>query len=35
MLSMKSFTLVAFPKISIKVNDLLPPVQAFTKRSKK
>jgi Uma2 family endonuclease len=31
----ESFNLVAFPKISIKVNDLLPPVKAVAKRRKK
>lgn len=31
----QSFTLVAFPKISIKVKDLLPPVETKPKRSKK
>jgi len=31
----QSFTLVAFPKISIKVKDLLPPVETKLKRSKK
>lgn len=31
----ESFTLVAFPKISIKVKDLLPPVETKPKRSKK
>lgn len=31
----ESFNLVAFPKVSIKVKDLLPPVAASTKRRKK
>jgi hypothetical protein len=31
----ESFNLVAFPKISIKVKDLLPPVKAAAKRRKK
>lgn len=31
----QSFALVAFPKISIKVKDLLPPVETKPKRSKK
>lgn len=31
----QSFTLVAFPKISIKVKDLLPPVETKPKRNKK
>ena len=31
----QSFTLVAFPKISIKVKDLLPPVETKPKRSKR
>jgi Uma2 family endonuclease len=31
----ESFNLVAFPKISIKVKDLLPPVKAAAKRPKK
>jgi len=31
----ESFNLVAFPKVSVKVKDLLPPVKAATKRRKK
>jgi hypothetical protein len=31
----ESFNLVAFPKISIKVKDLLPPVKGAVKRRKK
>lgn len=31
----ESFNLVAFPKVSVKVKDLLPPVKAATKQRKK